>query len=146
MLRGGDAQELPHRRGVGRGAVARFAFQAVALDQAVEVVAALAGIEPARKPHGAKRPRQVLEARAVELAPQESVVEARVVGDEHAAGEALVQLGGDARAKRGARSTISCVMPVSAWIGAGITPPGIDQRGPLRGERKPLDLKHARSR
>src|SRR5688500_10548115 len=46
VVGGGDAQELPQRRGVGRGAMARFAFQAVALDQAVEIMRALAGIEP----------------------------------------------------------------------------------------------------
>src|SRR5688572_7692286 len=81
MLLRGDAQELPQRRGIGQGAVARFAFEAVALDQAVEIMARLAGIEAAGEPDGAKRLRQVLVPGAVELASQESVVEARVVGD-----------------------------------------------------------------
>ena len=89
------AQELPQHAGIRPGAVARFALEAMALDQAVEIVAAPAGIEPARQAHGAERFRQVLEAGALELAPQEAVVEARVVRDEHAAGEPLVELARD---------------------------------------------------
>ena len=78
----------------------RFAGQAVALDQAVEVMPRRAGIEPARQAHRAERLRQVLDAGAVELAPQEAIVEARVVRDEDAPGEPLVELVGDLREAR----------------------------------------------
>src|SRR5260370_24579493 len=72
-----------------------MAGEPVALDQAVEVVARMLGIEPPRELHRAQRPRQVLQARALELAPQEAVIEARVVRDEQAALEPLVELAGE---------------------------------------------------
>ena len=111
----GDRQHLrrraPRRRCAGtatprrrrRGAVARVALEAVARDQAVEVVAACAGIEPARQAHRAQRLRLELEAGALELAAQEAVVEARVVRDEHAARRAARAARRRCRAKRGAR-------------------------------------------
>src|SRR5689334_15423863 len=85
-------QELPDRLRVRQRAMARFTGDAVPLDQAVEIVAALARIKPSRKLHAAERTRMELDAGAIELAAQERVVEARVMRDEDAAGEPLVQL------------------------------------------------------
>ena len=84
VLFGGDAQELPERIGVAHRAVARLAGDAVARDQAVEIMAALARVEPPRELHAAHRARMELDAGAIELAPQEAVVEARVMRDENA--------------------------------------------------------------
>src|SRR5207247_739567 len=84
------------------------AGEPVALDQAVQVVARMPGIEPPRELHGAQRLRQVLQAGALELAPQEAVIEARVVRDEQAAVEPLVELGGErGEARRGGEATRS---------------------------------------
>src|SRR3954451_14146194 len=95
VLARGDAQKLPHRVRIGKRPVARTAVDAVARDQAVEGVARMPGIEPPRQAHGAQRLCQELEACAFELVAQETVVEARVVGDESAPGKPLVESGGE---------------------------------------------------
>src|SRR5258708_33812773 len=83
MLLRRDAQELPNRIGIAERAMALPAGDAVARDQAVEIVAALARIEAPRELDAADRARLELDARAVELAPEETVIEARVVREEH---------------------------------------------------------------
>src|SRR5438309_1707813 len=95
VLARGELQELPQRFGVAQGAVTGMADKPMAPDQAVEVVARMLGIEPPREFHGAQRLRQVLHSGALELAPQEAVIEARVVRDEEAAVEPLVELAGE---------------------------------------------------
>src|SRR3954451_10578105 len=75
--------------------MACLASDVVALDQAVEVVAALTRIEPACELHAAYSRRVELDAGTVEFAPQEAVIEAHVVRDEDAAGKPLVQAGGE---------------------------------------------------
>jgi hypothetical protein len=97
------AQELPHRVGIGKRAVARPAVDAVARDQGIQGMACVAGIEAAREAHRAQRPRVELEAGALELVAQEPVVEARVVRDEDPSGEALVQAVGELGEARRAR-------------------------------------------
>src|SRR5258706_106430 len=74
MLLGRDAQELPQRVGIAHRAVPRRAGEAVARDQAVEAVSALARIEPAGELDAAHGGRMELYSRAVELAPHESIV------------------------------------------------------------------------
>ena len=140
VLARGDAQELPHRVGVAqrrggapgsRGRGARSGCRGCGC--------ALAGIQAARQAHRAQRLRRELEAGALELAAQEAVVEARVVGDEHAPGKALVSSPASS-AKRGAAATISLVMPVSAWIGAGMPVPGLTSVDHSRGDLEAVDL------
>src|SRR5688572_4156270 len=106
---------------------------------------ALAGIEPARKPHGAKRPGEVFQAGAVEFVPQEAVVEARVVRDEHAPGEAFVQFGGDVGEARRAFHHLLGDAGERLDRSRDRTP-GIDQRGPLRGEGETADFKNGNLR
>ncbi len=70
--------------------------QAVAVDQVVEAVAAVVGEEPARQLDGAQHLR-ALEPGAAEGGAQVAVIEARVVGDEEAAVEAVEDFVGDVR-------------------------------------------------
>jgi len=60
------------------------AGEAEAVDEAAEVVLPMAGIEPARQPHRAQAIGLELVRQPLEFVPDESVVEARIVGDEHA--------------------------------------------------------------
>src|SRR6185503_6506179 len=80
-----DAQELPHRLRVAERAVARRAADAVPLDEAIEAVAPVLRVEAPRELDRAERARVKAQPGALEFVAQESVVEARVVGDEHAA-------------------------------------------------------------
>jgi hypothetical protein len=87
--------ELPQQLGVAERAVAVGHRQAVALDQVVEAVAAVVGEQPARQLDGAQHLRPHVEPGAAEGGAQVAVVEARVVGDEEAAVEAVEDLVGD---------------------------------------------------
>src|SRR5712692_3313204 len=102
VLARGELQELPQRLGVAERPVPRPAPDAVALDQAVEVMAQ-AGIQAPRELDAAQGPGVELEARAVEFAAQEAVVEARVVRHEYPACEPLVELPGELAEARRAR-------------------------------------------
>ena len=137
----GELQELPQRLGVGQGAVPGRAGEPVVLDEAVEVVARMLGIEPTRELHGAQRLRQVLQAGALELAPQEAVIEARVVRDEQAAVEPLVELGGErGETRRGGDHLVADAGErLDAGLDAGF---GVDQRRPLGGELEAVHLQY----
>jgi hypothetical protein len=77
--------ELVDQPGVAQGAMARADDQAVARDQAVEVVPRVLRKQLARKFDGAQHRGAKIVPRALEFVLQEAVVEARVVGDEQAA-------------------------------------------------------------
>ena len=62
---------------------------------------------------------------APELAPQESVVEARVVRDEEPAVEPRLRCSRPRPRKGGASATIASVMPVNCWIAYGMRTPGL---------------------
>ncbi len=79
----------PRARGRFRG---NRIVKSVACNERVEPVADRLGIEPAREAHGAQHIRGKGDAGAAELVLEESIVEARVVGDEDAALEALEHL------------------------------------------------------
>jgi hypothetical protein len=137
----GDAQELPNRVGVAGGAVARAAGDVVARDQAVEVVARLGRIQPARQAHRAQRLGAEFVAGAAQLAAQEAVVEARVVGDEDAPLQALEQLRRDVvEARRGGDHLVGDAG--EHLDGAGDRAAGIDQRRPLGDAAGSLDGEH----
>ena len=68
-----------------------LAAQIVALDQAVEIVAPLLRVQPARQLHRAQYFRRVVIAETAELVAQEAVIETGVVGNEDLAFEAAVQ-------------------------------------------------------
>jgi hypothetical protein len=74
--------------------------QPVALDQAVQVVPRMLRKQLARQLHGTQHRGAKIMAGALEFVLQEAVVEARVVGDEQAAFEALQDLFGDIREGR----------------------------------------------
>jgi len=84
-------QELPQHFGIAQRPVARAALQAVALDQTVQVVAAVFGKELARELGRAQHARAVGHAQARKFALEKTVVEARVMRDEQLALEALEQ-------------------------------------------------------
>src|SRR5438046_2518858 len=137
----GETQELPQRLGVGAGAVPGRAGEPVALDQAVQVVARMPGLEPPRELHGAQRLRQVLQAGALELAPQEAVIEARVVRDEQATVEPLVELGGErGETRRGGDHLVADAGErLDSGLDAGF---GVDQRRPLGGGLEAVHLQY----
>jgi hypothetical protein len=83
-----DAQELPDRLGVAHRTMPRTALDAVARDQAVEVVARMLGVQAPRELHGTERLRAEGVPGALEFVLQETVVEARVVRDHDAPGQA----------------------------------------------------------
>ena len=82
-----EPPELPHQLCVVQSPVAHFCLQRVVLDQCVEVVVRLLGIELARQHQRAKNVGLKLDAGPAELGFQESIVEARVVGDQEPAVE-----------------------------------------------------------
>src|SRR5258708_7868905 len=132
VVRRRHAQELPYRVRVAERAVAGAAIDAMALDQAVEVMPPLLRVEAARKAHGATCFCVEPLARALEFVAQEAVVEARVVRDEYAPAEALEQLVGERGEPGRARHH------VVGDAGERLDRPrngglGIDQRRPLRG-------------
>ena len=77
-----------------------------------------------------------LRSHARELAPDEAVVEAHVVRDEHAAREPLAQLPARCRSNGGASASISLSMPVSAVMPAGTCTPGFTQALPFEVDRR----------
>ena len=118
----------------------RSTAERMARDQRVESVPVGVGKQPPRQAHRAQHARSERSLEARERMLQESVVEARVVRDEHAAAEHL-----RAHRRRSSRTsaptrTIASVMPVSAWIAGGNRHLGIDQRAPFG------HLRHAASR
>ena len=122
--------------------MARLASDVVALDQAVEVVTRLTRIEPARELHAAYGRRMELDAGAVELAPQEAVIEAHVVRDEDTASKPLVQIRGEIgeswRLRQHVRRDAAERLDLR-----GQRTPGIDQRRPFRHHLEALDLDDA---
>src|SRR5689334_9704364 len=118
------------------------ARDAMARDQAVEVVAALTRIKPPRELDAADRPRLELDAGAIELAAQETEIEAHVVRDEDAAGEPLMQFArelGEARRLREHR-----VREAGERLDfRGHGDPRIHERRPFGGDLEALDLEHA---
>ncbi|OPZ05449.1 MAG: hypothetical protein BWZ09_01121 [Alphaproteobacteria bacterium ADurb.BinA305] len=79
------AHELPQHLDVAHRAVARGADEAVALDQRIQAMAVVFGVEGARQLDGAQHRRLELATDAGEGVADEAVVEARAVGDEDAA-------------------------------------------------------------
>ena len=141
VLARGELQELPQRFGVAQGAVTGTASEPMAPDQAVEVVARMLGIEPPRELHGAQRLRQVRQSGALELAPQEAVIEARVVRDEEAAVEPLVECAGERGETR--RGGDHFVADAGERLDAGLdADSGVDQRRPLGGELEAVHLQY----
>src|SRR5690242_8828406 len=109
------------------------AGDAMARDQAVEVVAALARIKPPRQLDAADRSRLELDAGAIELATQKTKIEARVVRDEDAPGEPLIKLCGElGEARRPREHRVRDAGECLDLRGRG--DPGIHERRPFGGD------------
>ena len=91
----GSLQELPDRFGIAQGAMARTAGDAVARDQAVQIVARVLRVQAPRQAHGTQGSRVKPDSAALEGGAQKTVVETRVVRDEHAARETRMQIFGE---------------------------------------------------
>jgi len=113
----------------------------VALDQAVEVVARMLGIEAPRELHRAERARAIRLPRALELLLEEAVVEARVVRDQHAPGEPRAELHGERTEPRRARDHVvgDAGERLDRRGDGGLR---VDQRGPLTGDLAAVHLDH----
>ena len=92
MPRAPHLQQPPQHARVAERAVPLLAGQVEPLDQRVERVGRAVGVERAAQPHRAERLRLEREAGALELGPQEAVVEAGVVSDEDGAVEPVDQV------------------------------------------------------
>ena len=87
--------ELVDQLRIGECPVTRRRLQAVALDQRIEIVALVLRIEGARQLDGAQHGSAEIDAEALELGFQETIVEARVVRDEQPPAQALQGFGCD---------------------------------------------------
>lgn len=89
-----DLPELPDEVGVGQRAVAVVGDEAVARDEAVEVVLGVLGEERTRQAHGAQHVGLEPRPQSFEFLAHEAVVEARVVGHEQSSFQPGFQLVG----------------------------------------------------
>ena len=108
--------------------MARIAGDAVAPHHRIEIVAPLLRRQRAREAHGAEHRRAEAPAEPPEFVAQESVVEARVVRDEEAAGETGLDGFSATASKGGASATMASVMPVNCWMAYGNAHARIDER------------------
>lgn len=132
-------RELPQHLCIAQGAMAMVADQAMALDHAVQVVARMLRKQLARQLHRAQDLRLVAHADAAELAAQEAVVEARIVGNQDLAFEPAAQRTGQLR-KRG-RAFHHGIGDAGQLLDIGGNgPAGIDQRAPFADEFPAIDL------
>jgi hypothetical protein len=110
--------ELVDQLRIGQRTVAGIGPQAMPFDQAVEVVAVVFRVQGPRQLDGAGDGAAEIDAQAPELVLQETVVEARVVGDEQATPQATQGFSATS-ANGGAAATMSLVMPVSCSMKGG---------------------------
>jgi hypothetical protein len=115
---------------VTQGAMARADLQAMALDQAVEVVPRVLREQLARKLDSAKHRSAKVEPGALEFILQKAVVEARVVGNEQSAFQARQNLA--CHLREGGRAGNHCTGdPGQAFNEGRDRNPWIDQGGPF---------------
>src|SRR5205085_7846180 len=109
---------------------------------AVKIVPALARIETASELHAADRGCVELDAGAVELTTQKTIVEARVVRDKNPTGEALMEIGGELGKARRLRQHLGRDAGEHLDLGRQRAP-RIDERRPFRDHLEARDLDDA---
>ena len=137
-----DLRESPEGARIAQCAMPIADRQRMALDQGIEIMAPILGVEPARKLHRTKHPSGEGAPEAAELVLEKAVVEARVVRDEDAALDPAGDFVGNLA--EGGRAGDHCAGdPGQALYLRGNAAFRIDQRAPLAHPRAVVDADDA---